>query len=55
MAYSKDSIKSNKTSKKSIPKNIELTIVNGLEFELDCQIESNGNNLTIWITKKIKE
>lgn len=31
---------------------IELVIVNGLEIELNCQVEQIGNKMTIWINKK---
>lgn len=50
----KDKIKSNKAKSNRINRELDINIVNGLELEIDCQIELYGNKLTIWINKSEK-
>ena len=48
-------LKSKKVNKLTNTRKTELTIINGLDFAIDCQIETLGDRMTIWITKKEME
>ena len=47
-------VKQKTVSKTKVERHLEVTVVNGLDINLNCPIEVIGNQITIWINKSEK-